>query len=241
VPATPLETACGRALVPVTDAAPRQVAGALYARLPVLASASGMTPVVGVAVGFLSLMSAHIVIPVGTGTRPKTRSQEAERGRGPAARAQSGRIRRAAASLRPLIGAGRWLGALGNRSRGTLLPGGEQSRLLLSGCSPLVSMMEPADQGDCRDSPHFRRLCRPWLRSADKTSLIPMAFTCSTKSSPKTRSRSRDRQRGALSHGTASRSCWAVHSAVGRAVTLKCTIGRDKLFDVVVRVGAPSV
>src|SRR3954453_14090810 len=52
-------------------------------------------------------------------------------------------------------------------------------------------------------------------RGADSTCLIPIAFTCSTKSCPKMRSRSRSRYRGALSHGKASRSCCAVHSSVG--------------------------
>ena len=39
-------------------------------------------------------------------------------------------------------------------------------------------------------------------------------------------SRSRMRNRGAASHGHASRSCWAVQPAVGCAVTLTCTIRR---------------
>ncbi len=52
-------------------------------------------------------------------------------------------------------------------------------------------------------------------RGADSTCLIPIAFTCSTNSWPKILSRSRSRYRGAVSHGNASRSCWAVHSAVG--------------------------
>ena len=43
---------------------------------------------------------------------------------------------------------------------------------------------------------------------------------------PESRSRSRSRYGGALSQGKASRSCWAVHSAVAWTVTAKCTIRR---------------
>jgi hypothetical protein len=42
----------------------------------------------------------------------------------------------------------------------------------------------------------------------------------------KAASRSRIRLRGALSAGNASRSCWAVHAAVGWAVTATCTTRR---------------
>src|SRR5215472_11471106 len=55
---------------------------------------------------------------------------------------------------------------------------------------------------------------------------MPIALTWSTKSWPKMRSRSRSRYLGAVSHGKASRICCAVHSAVGCAVTAKCTMRR---------------
>jgi len=50
---------------------------------------------------------------------------------------------------------------------------------------------------------------------APSTSSIPNSSTCCVKPEPKMRSRSRSKKRGALSQGNASRSCCAVHSAVG--------------------------
>src|ERR1039457_4683142 len=58
------------------------------------------------------------------------------------------------------------------------------------------------------------------------TSSMPRCPTSLVKSAPKMLSRSRRRYRGTSSNGNASRSCCPVHSAVGCAVTLKCTIRR---------------
>src|ERR1017187_3295686 len=53
-----------------------------------------------------------------------------------------------------------------------------------------------------------------------------MSRTWRRKSAPKILSRSRSRYRGISSKGNASRTCCAVHSAVGWAVTLKWTTRR---------------
>ena len=50
---------------------------------------------------------------------------------------------------------------------------------------------------------------------------MPNSSTCFRNSSPYIRSRSRSRYFGALSNGKASTICWAVHSAVGWAVTFE--------------------
>ena len=63
-------------------------------------------------------------------------------------------------------------------------------------------------------------------RGAIVTSWIPRAFTRHENPAPYTASRSRSRDRGAVSHGNASASCWAVHWAVGASVTLTWTTRR---------------
>src|SRR4029453_9757862 len=63
-------------------------------------------------------------------------------------------------------------------------------------------------------------------RGAILTSWIPKDRTRLENTAPYTASRSRSRYRGAVSHGNASTSCWAVHSAVGVAVTLTWTTRR---------------
>ena len=63
-------------------------------------------------------------------------------------------------------------------------------------------------------------------RGAIVTSWIPRAFTRHENPAPYTASRSRSRDRGAVSHGNASRSCGAVHWAVGASVTLTWTTRR---------------
>src|SRR5262249_21502003 len=57
-------------------------------------------------------------------------------------------------------------------------------------------------------------------RGTASTSSIPKSATCWLNSAPKMRSRSRGRSLADWAKGNASRSCWAVHSAVGWAVTL---------------------
>ena len=59
---------------------------------------------------------------------------------------------------------------------------------------------------------------------SESTSSMPRSRTSLVKSAPKMPSQSRRRYRGASSNGKAPRSCCPVHSAVGCAVTLKCTI-----------------
>ena len=64
------------------------------------------------------------------------------------------------------------------------------------------------------------------LRGAVTTSSTPIAITVERNDCPYAPSRSRIRYRGAVSHGKASRICCAPQSAVGCAVTPKCTIRR---------------
>src|SRR5262249_11050505 len=66
----------------------------------------------------------------------------------------------------------------------------------------------------------------PGACGAIVTSWIPRAFTRHETTAPNTASRSRSRYRGAVSHGNASASCWAVHWAVGASVTLTWTTRR---------------
>src|SRR4029453_1453971 len=63
-------------------------------------------------------------------------------------------------------------------------------------------------------------------RGAVLTSRIPRDWTRLENTAPYTASRSRRRSRGAVSHGNASTSCWAVHRAVGASVTLTWTTRR---------------
>jgi hypothetical protein len=60
---------------------------------------------------------------------------------------------------------------------------------------------------------------------AVSTSSIPIAFAVASRPS-NAWSRSWIRYRGASSYGNASRSCWAVHAAVGCAVTATCRMRR---------------
>jgi hypothetical protein len=64
------------------------------------------------------------------------------------------------------------------------------------------------------------------LRGAVSTASMPRFSTRTLNAGPHMASRSRSRNRGAASQGNASTTCWAVHSAVGCAVTAKCTIRR---------------
>src|SRR6266851_7141081 len=57
-------------------------------------------------------------------------------------------------------------------------------------------------------------------RGAVRTSRMPIHLAVSQNFSPYAPSRSRSKYRGALSQGNASKSCRAVHSAVGLAVTV---------------------
>jgi hypothetical protein len=67
----------------------------------------------------------------------------------------------------------------------------------------------------------------PRTSGAIKTSSIPICWTRCRKAVPWVRSRSRRRYRRASSHGKASMTGWAVHSAVGCSVTLKWTTRRQ--------------
>ena len=112
--------------------------------------------------------------------------------------------------------------------------------------APLVSMLQAAHLRKGNDTTVLRSVYRSRLGAtalglnvcatsgsngnscaeSAAASSIPMLFVRATNAPPKIASRSRIKYRGAWSHGNASRICCAVHSSVGRSVTLKCTTRR---------------